>query len=62
MMGKFAAVLGPFLMGATALLTGNSRTAIVSLVVLFIGGAVLLTLSARRHATVLAGQPEILVG
>jgi UMF1 family MFS transporter len=62
MMGKFAAVLGPFLMGATALITGSSRTAIVSLVLLFIGGAVLLTLSARRHATVLAGQPEILVG
>jgi UMF1 family MFS transporter len=62
MMGKFAAVLGPFLMGTTALLTGNSRTAIVSLVVLFIGGALLLALSAKRHAKVLAAQPEILVG
>ena len=26
MMGKFAAVLGPFLMAATAVITGNSRT------------------------------------
>ncbi len=47
MMGKFAAVLGPLLMGATALLTGNSRAAILSIVVLFIGGAVMLTFAAR---------------
>ena len=39
MMSKFAAVLGPFLMGITALVTGNSRTSLVSIVVLFIGGA-----------------------
>jgi UMF1 family MFS transporter len=50
MMGKFAAVLGPLLMGTTALITGNSRTAIVSLVVLFVGGAVLLTISSRHSA------------
>ena len=62
MMGKFAAVLGPFLMGVTALLTDSSRLALVSLVLLFVGGAVLLAMSARRHATVLAAQPEILVG
>lgn len=49
MMGKFAAVLGPLLMGTTALITGNSRTAIVSLVVLFAGGAVMLTIAARRQ-------------
>jgi len=49
MMGKFAAVLGPLLMGTTALITGNSRTAIVSLVVLFVGGAVLLTISSRQR-------------
>lgn len=48
MMGKFAAVLGPMLMGTTALLTGSSRTAIVSLIVLFIGGAVLLLFTARQ--------------
>jgi UMF1 family MFS transporter len=54
MMGKFAAVLGPLLMGTTALITGNSRTAIVSLVVLFVGGAMLLTISSRQTA---AGQP-----
>jgi UMF1 family MFS transporter len=50
MMGKFAAVLGPFLMGITALLTGNNRTSIVSLIVLFVAGALLLAVSAR-HAS-----------
>ncbi len=47
MMGKFAAVLGPFLMGATALLTGNSRTAIMSVALLFFGGAVMLAFATR---------------
>jgi MFS transporter, UMF1 family len=47
MMSKFAAVLGPFLMGITALVTGNSRLAILSIVVLFIAGAILLSIAAR---------------
>jgi UMF1 family MFS transporter len=47
MMGKAAAVLGPLLMGFTAFLTGSSRISIVSLVVLFIGGAAMLWLSSR---------------
>jgi UMF1 family MFS transporter len=47
MMGKFAAVLGPLLMGTTALLTGDSRMAILSVAVLFIGGAILLYIAAR---------------
>ena len=51
MMGKFAAVLGPFLMGITALVTGNSRTAILSIVVLFIGGAVLLVYLPLRRGS-----------
>ena len=45
MMGKFAAVLGPFLVGTTALLTDNSRAGMLSIVVLFVGGAILLTRS-----------------
>lgn len=48
MMGKFAAVLGPLLMGTTALLTGSSRIAILSIVVLFAAGAALLLFSVRR--------------
>ena len=47
MMGKFAAVLGPFLMAATAALTGNSRTAILSVAMLFVGGAVMLAFATR---------------
>jgi MFS transporter, UMF1 family len=48
MMSKFAAVLGPALMGTTALVTGQPRTAILSIVVLFIGGAALLVYSTQR--------------
>jgi len=50
MMGKFAAVLGPLLMGTTALLTGDSRSSLLSLVVLFVAGATLLWLCSRQSA------------
>ncbi|MBM0108732.1 MFS transporter [Steroidobacter sp. S1-65] len=64
MMGKFAAVLGPFLMGFTALLTGNSRMAILSVALLFAGGAIVLVFAARatRGATPATGLPETSVG
>lgn len=52
MMSKFAAVLGPFLMGVTALITGSSRTAILSIVILFIGGALMLVVAARQRSRV----------
>jgi UMF1 family MFS transporter len=42
MLGKFASVLGPLLMGIVGVLTGSSRQAILSLVVLFVLGGVLL--------------------
>jgi UMF1 family MFS transporter len=42
MLGKFAAVLGPLMMGLVAVLTGNQRLSILVLAVFFIGGAVLL--------------------
>ena len=42
MMGKFAAVLGPLMVGVTALLTDNSRFGMLSILVLFVGGAILL--------------------
>jgi UMF1 family MFS transporter len=48
MVGKFAAILGPLLMGATALLT-DSRTSILSLLLLFGGG--LWLLSKVRNVT-----------
>jgi UMF1 family MFS transporter len=42
MMGKFATVIGPPLMGLVGQLTGSSRLAILSLVLLFAAGGVLL--------------------
>jgi len=42
MMGKFATVIGPPLMGLVGALTGSSRLAILSLVLLFAGGGILL--------------------
>jgi len=47
MMGKFAAVLGPLLTGFVAYTTGDSRLAILSILLLFIGGAALLVVAAR---------------
>jgi UMF1 family MFS transporter len=51
MMGKFAAVLGPMLVGVTALATGDTRIGMLSVLVLFVGGAILLA-RARRVALV----------
>jgi UMF1 family MFS transporter len=64
MMGKFAAVLGPFLMGTTAFLTGNPRTALLSVAILFVGGAVMLVIAARaaRNLTPAAGSLETSTG
>jgi Permeases of the major facilitator superfamily len=42
MLGKFAAVIGPLLMGLAGVLTGNPRYAILSLIVLFGTGAAFL--------------------
>ncbi len=50
MMGKFAAVLGPAMVGITALVTGDVRMGMLSIVVLFIGGAILLAHSRRAAA------------
>ncbi len=44
MMGKFAAVLGPLIMGWVALTTDSSRLSILSVLVLFVAGAILLSL------------------
>ncbi len=51
MMGKFATVLGPVLVGATAALSGSSRAGIGSLVLLFgVGGWLLWKVRAPRAA------------
>jgi len=43
MLGKFAAVLGPLLMGGVGVATRNPRLAILSVIVLLVAGAVLLS-------------------
>jgi len=43
MLGKFAAVLGPLLMGWVGFATGNPRLSILSIIILFVAGAVLLS-------------------
>jgi UMF1 family MFS transporter len=44
MLGKFATVLGPLLMGWVGVLTGDTRLSILSISILFVIGAVLLSL------------------
>jgi MFS transporter, UMF1 family len=39
MLGKFAAVIGPFLMGLVSVLSGNPRYSIVAVIFLFVSGA-----------------------
>lgn len=43
MLGKFAAIIGPVLMGWAAVLTGNPRFSVLSIIVLFVIGLVLLS-------------------
>ncbi len=42
MLGKFAAVLGPLMVGWVGVLSGNPRTGLLSLLVLFVAGGILL--------------------
>ncbi len=42
MLGKFAAIIGPVLMGWIGVLSGNPRTGILSLLILFMAGGVML--------------------
>ena len=43
MLGKFAAVIGPIMMGWVGVASGNSRAGILSLIILFVAGAALLS-------------------
>lgn len=49
--GKFAAILGPLLMGLMADLTGSSRWGVLSLAILFAVGAILLARVHKADAT-----------
>ncbi len=50
MMGKFAAVFGPLIMGWVAIATDSPRLSILSVVVLFIAGAILLAMVNEEQA------------
>jgi MFS transporter, UMF1 family len=56
MLGKFAAILGPLLMGFTAILTGSSRAAILAVLVLFAAGGILLLFVDEQEGTRLARE------
>lgn len=47
--GKFAAITGPFLMGLVATMTGDSRWGVLSLLILFIIGALILMKVAEEN-------------
>jgi UMF1 family MFS transporter len=49
MMGKFAAVLGPVMVGVTALATGSTRAGMLSIIVLFASGAAVLARAGRAR-------------
>jgi UMF1 family MFS transporter len=61
MLGRFAAVVGPFLVGWTALLTGSARVSILSVLILFIvGGALLLKVPvAEQHLHLELTEPPV---
>lgn len=59
MLGKFAAVLGPTLVGFVGVATGSPRASILAVLVLFVSGAVLLTrvdVEAGRRAAEAFGE------
>jgi UMF1 family MFS transporter len=58
MLGKFAAVVGPLLMGGVGVLTGNPRFAILSVIVLLAAGAVLLSKVRESEGTRAAREME----
>ncbi|MGH8283732.1 MAG: MFS transporter [Gammaproteobacteria bacterium] len=49
MLGEFAAIIGPFLIGFVSYMTGSPRLSILSVILLFVVGAVLLALVDTRQ-------------
>jgi UMF1 family MFS transporter len=56
MLGKFAAVIGPLLMGWIGVLTGSSRLGILSIAVLFVSGGILLALVDESRGRAAAAE------
>jgi len=58
MLGKFAAVIGPILMGLVGVLTGNPRHAILSILILFLGGGTILYFVDEKEGVRIARELE----
>jgi UMF1 family MFS transporter len=58
MLGKFAAVIGPFLMGWVSLISGNPRYAILSISLLFVCGAAILFMVNEKEGHRMASNLE----
>mgnify|MGYP001149298100 CR=1 FL=1 len=58
--GKFAGIFGPFLFGLVSQLFGNSRLGIVSLIIFFISGSLLLTRVDEEKGIQVAKQADAL--
>jgi UMF1 family MFS transporter len=58
MIGKFAAVIGPVLMGSIGIVFGDPRIGILSIILLFISGAVLLFLVDEKEGKSMANALE----
>jgi len=56
MLGKFASVIGPFLMGTVSLVSGNVRYGILSILILFISGAFFLTKVDIKEGEIMARE------
>jgi UMF1 family MFS transporter len=56
MLGKFAAVLGPLLMGTVTLVLGSNRAGILSLLVLFAAGGLVLRRVDEEEGKRMAGE------
>ena len=56
MLGKFAAAIGPILMGLVGVLTGNPRHSILAIVVLFLAGGIILSLVDEKEGARIARE------
>jgi UMF1 family MFS transporter len=58
MLGKFAAVIGPILMGLVGVITGNPRHSILSIAVLFVAGGIILYFVDEKEGVRIAQEME----
>ena len=58
MLGKFAAVIGPLLMGLVSVLTDSPRLSLIAIIGLFVSGGIILCLVNEQEGAALARQME----